>query len=135
MVTQTLESMVTLPDGEKVDVSHFAEYNGYTTSGRYSYLAAKRKWPLFTGTMEAYFEDILGQDWAYIIRIEHELNKQIIENSNIDPDYKLSFLKKEGDHYIFRFEAYIHGQDPGKLDYKIIVKPAISVEVSPFNLS
>ena len=157
MVTQTLEAMVTLPGGEKVDVSHFIEYDGYYFQsfgesyliGR-GYLQAREREPLFVTTMEAYFAEKLGSEWANIIRMEDQLNQQIMERKNsrlnypddiktvvdymaywtqFDRNYKLGFVRKEEGCYIFQLIGMMLGRDdPEVFDVMAKVKPTISVE-------
>ncbi len=156
MVTQTLEAIVTLPDGEKVDVSHFIEYDGYSFSSlgesyliERGYLQAMQREPLFVTTMEAYFEEKLGNEWVNIIRIEDQLNQKIMERKKSwvsypdiktaidtmaywaqhDRNYKLGFVGKEDGCYIFQLSCTVLDRnEPAFINHKVKVIPTISVE-------
>ncbi len=146
-----LEARVTLPDGARVDVSHFAEYDGWTPSIGDGYLQAKRVLPLFTTTIEAFLEEKLGSDWAHIIRMEDQLHQLFLPKiegayergykegesvfdaiarwSSIAPNYRLWYLGKNGHSHVFRYQAWnLDPQDGGNYSYTFAVRPSIIVE-------
>ncbi len=153
MTTQTLEAIVTLPGGEQIDVSHFKEYDGYSQPSfgesfliGTGYLQAKRREPLFVTTIELYFEEKLGPEWANIIKMEDQLHQQMMErgrsgvsymNTAIDimaywarigSNYQLAFVGKEDNYYIFQLTSLVLHNEPTFINHKVKVMPTISVE-------
>ena len=119
--------IVTLPNGERIDMSHFGERLDWRIYGK--------EMPLLFKKPEDYFKYKFGDDWHTIFRLEDQLRNHI-EQMEFTQDrlnsgwwgYKIKYVDKSQGSYLFDcIWGCDEPCDPGIITTRYTLKPSISI--------